>query len=70
MEEKTFVTHVKGIYCRQCVEVIVGAMLQTRGVLDADIVYLRAELIVRYDPEIVTEPDLCAALDCCGYPAC
>ncbi|MBQ9045450.1 MAG: heavy-metal-associated domain-containing protein [Oscillospiraceae bacterium] len=70
MEETTFVTCVKGIYCRQCVEVIVTAMVQTRGVLDADILYLPAELTVRYDPELVTETDLRAALNACGYPAC
>ena len=70
MDEKTFVTHVKGIYCRQCAEVIVGTMLQTRGVLDAAIVYLRAELTVRYDPEIVTEKKIRDRLDACGYPSC
>lgn len=70
MEEKTFITTVKGIYCRQCVEVICTAMLQTRGVLAADIAYLRAELTVRYDPKIVTERDIRSALELCGYPAC
>ena len=37
MEEKIMVTGVKGMYCRQCPELILGDVLQTRGVLDASV---------------------------------
>ena len=32
--------------------------------------FWRAELTVRYDPQIVTETELCRVLADCGYPAC
>ena len=58
MEEKVLTTHVRGIYCRQCPEWIVDDLLHTRGVLDAAVLFWRAELTVRYDPQIVTEAEL------------
>ena len=58
MEEKVLTTHVRGIYCRQCPEWIVDDLLHTRGVLDAAVSFWRAELTVRYDPQIVTEAEL------------
>lgn len=70
MEEKVLTTHVRGIYCRQCPEWIVDDLLHTRGVLDAAVSFWRAELTVRYDPQIVTEAELRRVLADCGYPAC
>lgn len=70
MEEKTLITGVRGMYCRQCPELIIGDMLNTRGVLSADIEYLKGTLTVRYDPDIVTEDDIRRALAMGGYPAC
>ena len=70
MEEKTFETYVKGVYCRQCPEWILTELLQTRGVLSADLTWRKAFLTVRYDPAIVTEAALRDALDRIGYPAC
>ena len=46
MEEKIMVTGVKGMYCRQCPELILGDVLQTRGVLDASVAYLKGVLTV------------------------
>lgn len=45
-------------------------LLHTRGVLDAAVSFWRAELTVRYDPQIVTEAELRRVLADCGYPAC
>lgn len=49
------VTGVKGMYCRQCPEHILGDVLQTRGVLDASVAYLKGVLTVKFDPGIVSE---------------
>lgn len=70
MEEKTLVTGVKGMYCRGCPELILGDVLQTRGVLDAHIAYLKGELTVLYDPDIVSEDGIRRVLADGGYPAC
>ncbi len=70
MEEKIMVTGIKGMYCRQCPELILGDMLQTRGVLDAHIAYLKGVLTVKYDPCIVSEDELRDVLGRGGYPAC
>lgn len=67
MEEKVLTTYVRGIYCRQCPEWIVDDLLHTRGVLDAAVSFWRAELTVRYDPQIVTEAELRRVLADCGY---
>ena len=40
------------------------------GSLDAAVSFWRAELTVRYDPQIVTEAELRRVLADCGYPAC
>ncbi len=68
MEDAVFKTYIKGIYCIQCPEWIISALLQTRGVIDADVAYFQSEVIVRYDPEIVSEAQLRAALEAMGYP--
>ena len=70
MEEKTLNTGIRGMYCRQCPELILGDLLQTRGVLDADIAYFKGELTVVYDPEIISESDIRRVLSDGGYPAC
>lgn len=70
MEEKTLITGVRGMYCRRCPELILGDMLQTRGVLDAQIEYFKGVLTVKYDPNIVSEDDIRRTLYEGGYPAC
>ena len=69
MEEAVFKTYVKGIYCVECPERIISGLLQTRGVIDADVAYFQSFVTVTYDPEIVTEEQLRAALEALGYPA-
>lgn len=68
MEEKTLKTYVKGMYCAQCPELIICALLQLRGVIDADVEYFKSLVTVRFDPDIVTEAQIFAALDDAGYP--
>lgn len=68
--EKTLITNVKGIYCHQCSEIITEHLMQTRGVIDANVSYFRAELSVRYDPEIVSEAKLREKLIKVGYAPC
>lgn len=67
MEEKLLKTYVKGIYCVQCPEIIISALLQKRGVIDADVEYFKSLVSVRFDPVIVTEKELFAALTDAGY---
>lgn len=55
MEKVTLKTYVKGIYCIQCPEIIISGLLQTRGVIDADVAYFQSLVTVTYDPEIITE---------------
>ena len=69
MEDAVFKTYVKGIYCIECPEKIISALLQTRGVIDADVAYFQSLVTVKYDPDIAAEPELRAALEAVGYPA-
>lgn len=68
MEEKLLKTYVKGIYCVQCPEVIISALLQKRGVIDADVEYFKSLVTVKFDPAIVTEEEIFATLTESGYP--
>lgn len=68
MEDAVFKTYVKGIWCIQCPELIISGLLQTRGVIDADVAYFQSFVTVRYDPLIVTEEELRRILADLGYP--
>ena len=68
MEDTIFKTYVKGIWCVQCPELIISGLLQTRGVIDADVAYFQSLVTVKFDPAIVTEKDLRDTLEALGYP--
>lgn len=68
MQDAVFKTYVKGIWCVQCPELIIAGLLQTRGVIDADVAYFHSFVTVKYDPAIMTEEALRCALEELGYP--
>ena len=68
MKDAVFKTYVKGIYCVECPEKIIFGLLQTRGVIDADVAYFQSLVTVKYDPAIVSEETLREVLDELGYP--
>lgn len=68
MQDAVFKTYIRGIWCVQCPEWIITGLLQTRGVIDADVAYFQSLVTVRYDPAILTEEALCALLEEMGYP--
>lgn len=68
MEDAVFKTYIKGIYCIQCPELIISGLLQTCGVIDADVAYFQSFVTVKYDPAIVTEEQLRITLEELGYP--
>lgn len=68
MEEKLLKTYVKGIYCVQCPEIIISALFQKRGVIDADVEYFKSLVTVKFDPAIVNEEEIFATLTEAGYP--
>lgn len=68
MEEKLLKTYVKGIYCVQCPEIIISALLQKMGVIDADVEYFKSLVTVKFDPAIVNEEEIFATLTEAGYP--
>lgn len=67
MEEAIFKTYVKGIYCAQCPEIIISGLLQTRGVIDADVAYFQSLVTVTYDPELVSDQEICGVLTDLDY---
>ena len=68
MEDAVFKTYVKGIWCVQCPEWIITGLLQTRGVIDADVAYFQSLVTVKYDPAILAEAALRETLTDMGYP--
>jgi len=44
--------------------------MQTRGIIDVDIAFYRAEVSVVYDPGILSETGIREALSSIGYPPC
>lgn len=68
MKDAVYQTYVKGIYCAQCPEMIISGLLQTRGVIDADVAYFQSLVTVTYDPELVSEQEICSVLADLDYP--
>lgn len=68
MQDAVFKTYVQGIYCVECPEKIIFGLVQTRGVIDADVAYFQSFVTVKYDPAIVSEETLRAVLEELGYP--
>ena len=68
MQDAVFKTYVKGIYCVECPEKIIFGLLQTRGVVDADVAYFQSLVTVKYDPALVSEETLREVLEELGYP--
>ena len=52
----------------QCPEWIITGLMQTRGVIDADVAYFQSLVTVKYDPAILTEAALRETLADMGYP--
>ena len=68
MKDAVFKTYVRGIYCVECPEKIIFGLLQTRGVIDADVAYFQSLVTVKYDPALVSEETLREVLEELGYP--
>ena len=68
MKDAVFKTYVRGIYCVECPEKIIFGLLQTRGVVDADVAYFQSLVTVKYDPALVSEETLREVLKELGYP--
>ena len=67
MKDAVFKTYVRGIYCVECPEKIIFGLLQTRGVVDADVAYFQSLVTVKYDPALVSEETLREVLEELGY---
>ena len=50
MEDAVFKTYIRGIWCVQCPELIITGLLQTRGVIDADVAYFQSLVELGYPP--------------------
>ena len=68
MKDAVFKTYVQGIYCVECPEKIIFGLVQTRGVVDADVAYFQSFVTVKYDPALVSEETLREVLEELGYP--
>lgn len=58
-----------GMICRACSEAVEHALLQTRGVIKADVNYWKGISIVEYDPELVSREGLEKRINASGYTA-
>ncbi len=67
LTEKTYTMYVKGIYCAQCPEIIISALLQKKGVIDADVIYFQSRVTVKFDPHIISIESINTYLDEIGY---
>lgn len=67
LETKTYETHVQGMICRQCEDVICQRLLFTKGVTDAKAAYWKNNVTVEYDPAITSPDAINAVLEKTGY---
>ena len=68
MRTASFSTYVSGMTCRPCEDTILETLLAMRGILNADVSYLKASVQVTFDPEIVSEESIREKLVKIGYP--
>lgn len=66
----TITIYIQGMYCRQCEDIIAIALLNTRGVLSAEVSYWRSQAKVEYESEIIDSEALSKAIKDAGYHVC
>lgn len=58
---------IRGMICRACTDAVSEALLQTRGVLSANVKYYKSIATVEYDPDLVTLEMLEQRIEAAGY---
>ena len=66
--EETAEIKVDGMICPQCEDDIRCGLIQSRGIIDVRSSYGRSVVSVTFDPEIITEDEICGLLTEAGYP--
>lgn len=69
MTVNVYETGVGGLICRQCEDILIGKMSYVRGVIDVKCSYFKGRVIIRYDPDLISESDLKSNLEKIGFPA-
>ena len=67
MKTETITMNIRGMICRSCVSEVEELLLHTRGVVAARASYLKGQVVVDYDPELVRSDTLKQRLSDCGY---
>ena len=67
MRENDTEIKIRGMICRACADDAEAALINTRGVIEAKVSYLKGSAKIKYDPDIIDEPGLCRAVESAGY---
>ena len=68
LNEESTEIKVDGMICPQCEDDIRYALILLKGVIDVKSSYRRSVVSVRFDPEIISEDEICCQLTETGYP--
>lgn len=68
MQEEKLTLPLQGMICRQCEDIVCQRLLSVRGVIAANASYWKGEVVIEFDPDLVTEKALRQFLASIGYP--
>lgn len=69
MRSEIFCTHVEGMICVQCEDIICETLNFTRGIIHVKTNYWKGTVEITYDPELIGEEEVKKVLQETGYPA-
>ncbi len=67
MRNERCIIKVRGMICRSCTDEVERTLTAHRGVISAEVSYLKAAAELEYDPDIVSLQELEAVIKDCGY---
>lgn len=69
MQSTEITIKIGGMVCRACAQTIEERLLQTRGVIAAEVSYWKSEARLEYDPELTDEDAIRESIEKTGYRA-
>jgi len=67
MNEKEYKVSISGLICPQCEDEVEDALIQTKGIIKADVSYFKSSATVTYDPDIINDESINTSISDAGY---
>lgn len=68
MNESLFESHIDGLLCKECEDILLNFLLFKRGIINAECSYFKAKVSIKYDNEIISKDQIKDYLRSIGFP--